>query len=216
VSASSSTAAQAFAAGGKEKEAEEEEEELDIYDVVCVGGGPAGLSLLAALRTLSLLTPTFFPPQACLTSSFSSSSSSLSSSPLSSFTAATLPLAPPSKMLMIWYGGDATGALDATSHLKLALVESQDLERVRRWELPADQFSNRVSSLTPGSVAFLEGARPLPLPFLPFFSSSLSLSSFFVAFAFSLGSTTSLNFILPFLAPHVSLSLLLSGPQFLS
>ena len=31
---------------------------LDIYDVVCVGGGPAGLSLLAALRMylLSLAT----------------------------------------------------------------------------------------------------------------------------------------------------------------
>jgi ubiquinone biosynthesis monooxygenase Coq6 len=26
----------------------------DIYDVVCVGGGPAGLSLLAALRMLPL------------------------------------------------------------------------------------------------------------------------------------------------------------------
>ncbi|KAI9749578.1 MAG: putative ubiquinone biosynthesis monooxygenase [Lichina confinis] len=71
---------------------------LDIYDVVCVGGGPAGLSLLAALR-----------------------------------------------------------ASRATSHLKLALVESQDLDRGRRWKLPEDQYSNRVSSLTPSSVAFLEG-----------------------------------------------------------
>jgi ubiquinone biosynthesis monooxygenase Coq6 len=60
---------------------------------------------------------------------------------------------------MIWrWEGTPTGAIDATSHLRLALVESQDLERVRRWELPADQFSNRVSSLTPGSVAFLESA----------------------------------------------------------
>lgn len=30
----------------------------DIYDVVCVGGGPAGLSLLAALREYS---PFFLP-----------------------------------------------------------------------------------------------------------------------------------------------------------
>lgn len=27
----------------------------DIYDVVCVGGGPAGLSLLTALRTVFIL-----------------------------------------------------------------------------------------------------------------------------------------------------------------
>ncbi|KAI9770316.1 MAG: putative ubiquinone biosynthesis monooxygenase [Geoglossum simile] len=70
----------------------------EIFDVVCVGGGPAGLSLLTALR-----------------------------------------------------------ALGSTSNLKVALIESQDLGRTRTWNLPPDQYSNRVSSLTPSSVAFLEG-----------------------------------------------------------
>ncbi|RDW78090.1 ubiquinone biosynthesis monooxygenase COQ6 [Coleophoma crateriformis] len=70
----------------------------EIYDVVCVGGGPAGLSLLAALRSSA-----------------------------------------------------------ATSGLKVALIESQDLSRTRTWDLPEGQFSNRCSSLTPASVKFLEG-----------------------------------------------------------
>lgn len=69
----------------------------EIYDVVCVGGGPAGLSLLTALR----------------------------SSP-------------------------------ATSSLKIALVESQDISKTRSFSLPAKQFSNRCSSLTPKSVRFLD------------------------------------------------------------
>ncbi|KAJ5662309.1 uncharacterized protein N7477_009925 [Penicillium maclennaniae] len=68
----------------------------DIYDVVCVGGGPAGLGLLAALRA----------------------------SPI-------------------------------TSKLKVALVESQDLNKAQAWNMPSDQFSNRVSSLTPSSASFL-------------------------------------------------------------
>ncbi|KAJ5086761.1 hypothetical protein NUU61_008068 [Penicillium alfredii] len=68
----------------------------DIYDVVCVGGGPAGLGLLAALR-----------------------------------------------------------ASPATSKLKVALVETQDLRKAQAWDLEPNQFSNRVSSLTPSSVSFL-------------------------------------------------------------
>ncbi|KAI9851748.1 MAG: putative ubiquinone biosynthesis monooxygenase [Thelocarpon superellum] len=75
------------------------QEPPDVYDVVCVGGGPAGLSLLTALR------------------------------------------------------GSPT-----TSRLKIALVESQDLGRTRQWTLPGDQYSNRVSSLTPSSVGFLKSA----------------------------------------------------------
>ncbi|KAI9894667.1 MAG: putative ubiquinone biosynthesis monooxygenase [Vezdaea aestivalis] len=69
----------------------------EIFDIVCLGGGPAGLTLLSALR----------------------------SNP-------------------------------STSHLKIALVESQDLSNIRNWHLPPDKFSNRVSSLTPGSVSFLQ------------------------------------------------------------
>ncbi|TQB67968.1 putative ubiquinone biosynthesis monooxygenase [Monascus purpureus] len=69
----------------------------DIYDVVCVGGGPAGLGLLAALR-----------------------------------------------------------ASPVTSKLKVALIESQDLVKARNWNLESDKFSNRVSSLTPSSVKFLQ------------------------------------------------------------
>lgn len=43
-----------------------------------------------------------------------------------------------------------------TSHLKTALIETQDLSRIRKWSSPGDQFSNRASSLTPSSVSFLE------------------------------------------------------------
>ncbi|KAI0442281.1 hypothetical protein F4803DRAFT_520061 [Xylaria telfairii] len=69
----------------------------DIYDVVCVGGGPAGLSLLAALKA----NPT-------------------------------------------------------TASLRVALVEAQDLGKLRSWTLPLDRFSNRCSSLTPSSANFLD------------------------------------------------------------
>ncbi|KAI1299129.1 hypothetical protein F5Y03DRAFT_366288 [Xylaria venustula] len=69
----------------------------EIYDVVCVGGGPAGLSLLAALKA----NPT-------------------------------------------------------TAGLRVALVEAQDLGKLRSWQLPSDRFSNRCSSLTPASASFLD------------------------------------------------------------
>ncbi|KAI1194212.1 hypothetical protein F5X97DRAFT_311718 [Nemania serpens] len=68
----------------------------DIYDVVCVGGGPAGLSLLAALKA----NPT-------------------------------------------------------TAGLRVALIEAQDLTKLRSWQLPSGRFSNRCSSLTPSSAHFL-------------------------------------------------------------
>ncbi|KAF3393475.1 Ubiquinone biosynthesis monooxygenase COQ6 [Talaromyces pinophilus] len=69
----------------------------DIYDVVCVGGGPAGLALVAALR-----------------------------------------------------------ASPVTSNLRIALIESQDLNKSRNWKPPSSEFSNRCSSLTPTSVSFLQ------------------------------------------------------------
>src|ERR1700710_2147096 len=69
----------------------------EIYDVVTVGGGPAGLALLAALK----------------------------SSPI-------------------------------TAHLRTALVETQDLGKLRAWTSPEDKYSNRASSLTPSSVSFIE------------------------------------------------------------
>ena len=65
----------------------------DIYDIVCVGGGPAGLSLLSAIK----------------------------SNP-------------------------------ATHSLKTALIDSQDLTTHR--QVPS-QYSNRCSSLTPASIAYL-------------------------------------------------------------
>ncbi|KAG9532909.1 ubiquinone biosynthesis monooxygenase COQ6, partial [Aureobasidium melanogenum] len=67
----------------------------EIYDVVCVGGGPAGLSLLSALR-----------------------------------------------------------ASPKTANLKIALVEGQDLNKPQV-QAESTTFSNRCSSLTPGSVKFL-------------------------------------------------------------
>ena len=38
----------------------------------------------------------------------------------------------------------------------MALVESQDLQKLRSWKLPPDRYSNRCSSLTPASAAFLD------------------------------------------------------------
>ena len=64
---------------------------------------------------------------------------------------------------LLTYLTDPTiGSSKATSHLKLALVESQDLDRARKWHLPPDQYSNRASSLTPSSQSFLSkiGAWP--------------------------------------------------------
>ncbi|KAK2738743.1 putative ubiquinone biosynthesis monooxygenase [Myotisia sp. PD_48] len=48
------------------------------------------------------------------------------------------------------------GASPITSKLKVALVESQDISKARNWKLNPDQYSNRVSSLAPSSVAFLK------------------------------------------------------------
>ena len=48
------------------------------------------------------------------------------------------------------------GASRVTSNLKIALVEGNDLDCSRNWKLPPDKYSNRASSLTPSSVAFLE------------------------------------------------------------
>ncbi|KAF2204627.1 ubiquinone biosynthesis monooxygenase COQ6 [Delitschia confertaspora ATCC 74209] len=69
----------------------------EIYDVVCVGGGPAGLSLLTALRSSKL-----------------------------------------------------------TSNLRIALIEAQDLQKNRLRDPSPDAYSNRCSSLTPGSVRNLQ------------------------------------------------------------
>ncbi|KAJ9216614.1 hypothetical protein DTO166G4_1830 [Paecilomyces variotii] len=69
----------------------------EVYDVVCVGGGPAGLGLLTALR-----------------------------------------------------------ASPVTSKLKVALIEAQDLDKARTWSSGPAEYSNRVSSLTPSSVSFLD------------------------------------------------------------
>jgi ubiquinone biosynthesis monooxygenase Coq6 len=50
----------------------------------------------------------------------------------------------------------ALRASPATSKLKVALIETQDLSKARSWKLEPHQFSNRVSSLTPSSVSFLQ------------------------------------------------------------
>ncbi|ESK94906.1 ubiquinone biosynthesis monooxygenase coq6 [Moniliophthora roreri MCA 2997] len=68
------------------------------YDVVIVGGGPAGLALAGALGSKQALRES----------------------------------------------------------LKVALVEAGDLSRIRHWTMPTDTFSNRVSSLTNVSQAFLK------------------------------------------------------------
>jgi ubiquinone biosynthesis monooxygenase Coq6 len=48
------------------------------------------------------------------------------------------------------------GSNPVTSHLRIALVEAQDLAKVKSWKLPRDRFSNRCSSLTPSSAMFLD------------------------------------------------------------
>ena len=48
------------------------------------------------------------------------------------------------------------GANPVTSHLRVALVEAQDLAKARSWKMPPDRFSNRCSSLTPSSALFLD------------------------------------------------------------
>lgn len=55
-----------------------------------------------------------------------------------------------------------TGASSLTSHLRLALIESQDLAPARTWQLASNVYSNRASSLTPSSLSFLSqiGAWP--------------------------------------------------------
>ncbi|KAF2224959.1 hypothetical protein BDZ85DRAFT_272945 [Elsinoe ampelina] len=70
----------------------------DIYDVVCVGGGPAGLALLTALKSN-----------------------------------------------------------ERTANLKTALIDGQDLHGSKQQFEQTSGYSNRCSSLTPGSVSFLEG-----------------------------------------------------------
>lgn len=41
--------------------------------------------------------------------------------------------------------------------VKVALIDAGDLSKIRDWSLPADTFSNRVSSITNTSRTFLEG-----------------------------------------------------------
>lgn len=41
-------------------------------------------------------------------------------------------------------------------HHRIALVEAMDLTGVRNWEPKQDDYSNRVVSLTPGSMGFFE------------------------------------------------------------
>jgi len=43
-----------------------------------------------------------------------------------------------------------------TRNLKVALVESQSLSKVKDWKLQDGIFENRVSSLTPKTVKFLQ------------------------------------------------------------
>jgi ubiquinone biosynthesis monooxygenase Coq6 len=48
------------------------------------------------------------------------------------------------------------GAVPTLRPLRVALVEAQDLSKVRAWNPPPDRFSNRCSSLTPATKRFLE------------------------------------------------------------
>jgi len=50
----------------------------------------------------------------------------------------------------------STGSNPVTANLRVALVEAQDLSKLKSWTLPRDRFSNRCSSLTPSSALFLD------------------------------------------------------------
>ncbi len=50
----------------------------------------------------------------------------------------------------------STGSNPVTAGLRVALVEAQDLSKIKSWKLPPDRFSNRCSSLTPSSALFLK------------------------------------------------------------
>lgn len=47
------------------------------------------------------------------------------------------------------------GSSSVTKGLRVALVEGMDLEPLKNWKPETGTYSNRVSSLTPGSVEFL-------------------------------------------------------------
>ena len=49
------------------------------------------------------------------------------------------------------------GSSSVASHLRVALIEGMDLGLSKEWMPQPDMYSNRVSSLTPGSVGFLTG-----------------------------------------------------------
>lgn len=49
-----------------------------------------------------------------------------------------------------------TASRPAFKHNRIALVEGMDLTSVKSWEPKQDNFSNRVVSLTPGSMEFFD------------------------------------------------------------
>lgn len=106
-------------ATSSQPESESESDIPDIYDVVCVGGGPAGLALLAAL-SMSRIGCKLIERK-----NQSNNCHMIGSSPI-------------------------------TSKLKVGLIETQDLKKARNWKLESNNFSNRVSSLTPSSLKFLK------------------------------------------------------------
>lgn len=48
-----------------------------------------------------------------------------------------------------------TGASPLTSHLRVALIDTQDLTKTSKWSLPSNVFSNRTVSLAPSSLRYL-------------------------------------------------------------